>query len=120
MMFDLGTSRGRSWTLVAQLNFYACDGHPARRCDIGIPLFCGTIESGDGNACAHRWELMSAVEQKRRRAAIDATWNSSPTDGATPTPNIQMEQTKALLKAVRSGAQTRHFSSRQPEHASCR
>lgn len=98
MLFDLRTYRCRPGTMAAQLENYARDGYATQSRYLGIPIFYGTVETGDVNAYVHLWQFRDAADRERRRAALyaDKDWLSYRRNSAQN--GYQTEQVNTLLK----------------------
>lgn len=98
MLFDLRTYRCRPGTMSAQLQNYARDGYATQTGHLGVPIFYGTVETGDTNAYVHLWQFQDAADRERRRAKLyaDKDWLSYRRNSAQH--GYQTEQVNILLK----------------------
>lgn len=95
MLYDLRTYRCRPGTVAKQLALYAEAGFDAQCCHLGVPLFYGTVETGDVNSYVHLWQYDNAADREARRAALyrDPDWRDYRARGAELGYQIAQENT---------------------------
>ncbi|SIS93972.1 NIPSNAP family protein [Phaeovulum vinaykumarii] len=98
MLYDLRTYRCRPGTIGKQLKLYEDMGYEAQCRHLGMPLFYGTVETGDVNSYVHMWVYENAADRDARRTALygDPDWLAYRDRGAEF--GYQIEQHNTLLR----------------------